>query len=1039
MKKLKIAIKHNEPSNSLFRWGDFWYAHGLAKAFGRLDCKCVVHYKDQWASDPDVDMVIYLRGLDVYRPQQGPINVMWLISHPESCTIEELNQFDVVFCASSLYFSYIADKLKCPCYYLPQATDADIFKPITSVSRQDIDLLFVGSNYYRDKMRQIVADVLAIGKPYDLWVIGPRWSNFLDPRYWKAEYIEPHQLINYYARAKIVLNDHHDTMKQWGFINDRTFALASIKAFQISNYVAGLDELGVITYRTPYELKELIDYYLVHDRERQWRAEMTYQRCRMYNFDKVVEPILSATEPLLNRRPNTQKLILVQDRNDNTLPKISIIMACHNAEQYLAESLDSILNQTFADWELLAVDDASSDRTRQILQAYADKDRRIRIWFFDDNKGPYVRRNFAIGQSRAPFICIHDADDLMRRDKLAVFYEAISKDDRLGIVGSYHRRFLETIPADEEFGDCLTKNLRHEDLMAAFPQTWYLCSHGSAIIRKSLFETLGLYDRQPWGSDAFWLAKAGLYAYLTGNVRIENLPQTLTYVRAHSSSQTGTIVYEDPRSRRHRHKAYFRQKLTEIAEHYKANPSLDLAARLRDCTVDDFIPRFGHLFTQWESEPPTDAMLQSLLAQIRADMQNQWFVSAAIKLNVLETMDSRIAEHCPDFYWMRALAYYAAGHDDKSRQDIDRLPATQRNRFAVDFSITAAAERKRRIAAFYDGQISPRHAAQSASLPVVSVIMPAYNAAAYIRQAIDSVLAQTDGRFELLVINDGSTDATESIIKSYTDPRIQLLTQANAGPSAARNAGLRSARGDFIVFLDSDDQMTPDFIAQHLSAFEQMPQADLIYCDDALIDEHGRPLRTIVRADYPDRRRLIADLFRNGYPVIPFRTCVRRSVFDKIGLYDERLGVSEDYDMLRRFIRHGLIAAHLNGAFYIRRMTADSQSRTFTRDKARMHFEAVRTFGQTFRPAELFADIDWSKIPTDRHAFTACLYTAKNFIAIGQDYQRSSAAEIMAETAFAFAAEPLEQCLALCPNDPDINRLLTLCRRYEQRPAEAAV
>lgn len=720
-------------------------------------------------------------------------------------------------------------------------------------------------------------------------------------------------------------------------------------------------------------------------------------------------------------------------------PKVSVIMACHNAEPFLAESLDSIAAQTFADWELLIVDDASTDRTRDILQSYAAQDRRIRIWLFDDNKGPYVRRNFAIGQSRAPLICIHDADDLMRRDKLAMFYEAISKDDRLGVVGSYNRRFLETTPADEEFGDCLTKIQKHDDLMAAFPQTWYLCSHGSAVIRKSLFETLGLYDEQPWGSDAFWLAKAGLYALLTGRIRVENLPHCLTYVRSHSGSQTGTIIYEDPRSRRHRHKAYFRQKLAEVAEHYKANPSIDVAARLRDCTVNDFIPRFGQLFAQWESEPVTDAMIQSVLAQIRVDIQQQWYVTVVIKLNVLEKMDNRIADRRPDFYRMRALAYYAIGHDDKARQDIGRLCSTQGTAAVFDFSITSAAERKRRVTAVLVGGISQQQQQQSvqtaASLPLVSVVMPAYNAARYIKHAVDSVLAQTHKHFELLVVNDGSTDATESIVKSFTDPRIKLLSQANAGPSSARNAALRVARGDFIVFLDSDDQLTPDFIAQHLSAFERTPQADLIYSDYALIDEQGHLLRVLERAEYSDRRRLIAELFRCGYPIISFRHCIRRSVFDKIGLYDEHLGVSEDYDMLRRFIRHGLTAAHLKGAFYIRRMTADSQSRTFTRDKARMHFEAVRTFGQTFSPVELFADLDGSKIPTDRHVFTAQLYTAKNFIAIGQDYQHSGAADIMAETAFAFAAEPLEQALALCPNDPDVARLLTLCRQYEQRLA----
>ncbi|MHC5163818.1 MAG: glycosyltransferase, partial [Planctomycetota bacterium] len=103
-------------------------------------------------------------------------------------------------------------------------------------------------------------------------------------------------------------------------------------------------------------------------------------------------------------------------------PKVSIVMACRNAAEFLAETMDSILAQTLKDWELLATDDGSTDQTRAILESYAAKDARIRLGFFDDQKGPYVRRNFAIKQAKAPFICIQDADDLMATNKLEILY-----------------------------------------------------------------------------------------------------------------------------------------------------------------------------------------------------------------------------------------------------------------------------------------------------------------------------------------------------------------------------------------------------------------------------------------------------------------------------------------------------------------------------------------------------------------------------------------------------------------------------------------
>ena len=94
----------------------------------------------------------------------------------------------------------------------------------------------------------------------------------------------------------------------------------------------------------------------------------------------------------------------------------------------------------------------------------------------------------------------------------------------------------------------------------------------------------------------------------------------------------------------------------------------------------------------------------------------------------------------------------------------------------------------------------------------VSVIMPAYNRETYIRESIDSVLAQSFTDFELIVVDDGSTDSTAGIVQSYTDSRIRLIRQPNRGVSVARNAGLEAVRGQFITFLDSDDLYYPDFL-----------------------------------------------------------------------------------------------------------------------------------------------------------------------------------------------------------------------------------
>jgi glycosyltransferase involved in cell wall biosynthesis len=310
---------------------------------------------------------------------------------------------------------------------------------------------------------------------------------------------------------------------------------------------------------------------------------------------------------------------------------------------------------------------------------------------------------------------------------------------------------------------------------------------------------------------------------------------------------------------------------------------------------------------------------------------------------------------------------------------------------------------------------------------LVSVVMPAYNAAAYIAKAIRSVLNQSRRNLELIVVDDGSTDGTKDIVANFNDDRIKCFYQDNAGASSARNLAINNANGPYIVILDADDMMTPDFVARHLDEFEQNPQADLVYCDDSLIDENDKPIRVITRPDYADTKLLIRDLFHCGYPVVPFRTCIRRSVFEKIGLYDESLLVGEDYDMVRRFVKGGLKAHHLKEALYLRRMKSDSLSATHTAQKAKCHFDVIKRFADTFSHDELFPDVGWEKIPAEMRPLHAKCLMAVDWVAIGRTYIEVNS-PIYARTAFDLACSQLNDCVRIAPYDPRIRQLLQQCK-----------
>ncbi len=126
--------------------------------------------------------------------------------------------------------------------------------------------------------------------------------------------------------------------------------------------------------------------------------------------------------------------------------------------------------------------------------------------------------------------------------------------------------------------------------------------------------------------------------------------------------------------------------------------------------------------------------------------------------------------------------------------------------------------------------------------PLISVVIPSYNHAAYIQEAVHSVLAQPVDELELLVVDDGSRDDTPAVLRSIDDPRMRLIVQANQGAHRALDRGLREARGRYLAILNSDDRYAPDRLPAALALFEQMPELALVGSYVEVIDGRGRPL-----------------------------------------------------------------------------------------------------------------------------------------------------------------------------------------------------
>ncbi len=123
--------------------------------------------------------------------------------------------------------------------------------------------------------------------------------------------------------------------------------------------------------------------------------------------------------------------------------------------------------------------------------------------------------------------------------------------------------------------------------------------------------------------------------------------------------------------------------------------------------------------------------------------------------------------------------------------------------------------------------------------PAISVVIPMYNSAKWIGGALDCVLSQTCRDYEIIVVDDGSTDDGAEIVARYGDPRITLISQSNRGLAGARNTGIRNARGRYVALLDADDRWHPDKLAEHVAHLDKYADIDVGFCWSKLIDENG--------------------------------------------------------------------------------------------------------------------------------------------------------------------------------------------------------
>ncbi len=181
----------------------------------------------------------------------------------------------------------------------------------------------------------------------------------------------------------------------------------------------------------------------------------------------------------------------------------------------------------------------------------------------------------------------------------------------------------------------------------------------------------------------------------------------------------------------------------------------------------------------------------------------------------------------------------------------------------------------------------------------VSIVIPAYNAMRYLPETLDNLLKQTYQDFEVIIVNDGSTDNIKDWLTTISDNRVQLISQENKGNSAARNKGISHAKGEYVAFLDADDLWEPSKLEKQVQVLDNYPQVGLVYTGVANIDPNGIPTGRILQTELEGN--IWKELSKKNFIESSSVAMVRQECFEKVGNFDCNLGsFVEDWDLWLR-------------------------------------------------------------------------------------------------------------------------------------------
>ncbi len=817
--------------------------------------------------------------------------------------------------------------------YAPYACNPDLYYPLERQKKYDIT--FVGQGYRgRPELVQWLKE-----QGVNIRVWGQGWEEYPALRDIAGGFL-PHQaMIEVFAQSKIVLgmswvSGDGVTLQ----IKGRTFEYAACRAFQLTTYDERLKALfrddEIVFYQDRQDLLGKIRHYLAHSEEREGIAQSAYVRALSdHSWTQRLQQILEKIDQFrpVRREPSRHP-------GESAIPTVAVITYVYNGANYIEKLIQSVLAQTYQDFEFLILDDGSTDDTRTIVSRYLH-DQRIR-YVYQDNIGRNLDAfheliNRSVALTSAPYVCFAGADDVFLPDKVAVQMAAMMESPGTDILFSdgYH------IDADgrtltSDFGFTESKTFTARSLLRTLFKKNIIAHPTVMMTRRSIID-MGGFEGGYATDPHFWLKSAPF-------LRFRYLDCKLIQYRIHeqgasTSSRNRTVP----------------ETVALLMNMRKRYTIVDLYPEIAECadkgeTLYSAYLHFGNvLFT---ANIPVLAL--AVLEYARAlehrpggveAMNNAavalWLMGVRDKsLRLWTSLEQRGSTSAQIAHNLSVVKQLQRGVDrvqdgfillSESPQESELLRRLDPpNDLAADHRQTGwpllGIQKFQYDKAQQKLPESPRAAYEERpeGAPMVSVIMPTHNRPQQLQCAISSVLAQTYQDFEIIVINDAGCDVESVLVGLNAAGRITYVRHAvNRGLAAARNTGLKLARGKYVAYLDDDDRYLPNHL-ETLVGFLETHHERAAYTDAWRVHERRQEDQYVeTNRDIPysydfDATRL---LISNYFPVLTVMH--ERACLEETGVFDESLRSHEDWDLWIRI-------SHRYPFKHIKKVTAEFTWRT---------------------------------------------------------------------------------------------------------------